>query len=370
MNVHISGAVAMTMALLATPTSAQPRPPRSTCPDLSVLRPTATSTTPGTAARVASDALLAEGRALTRTLSHETVAKAITTFEQAVRADPNNAAAYIALARTHTQSQRYLSVPKKVAQARARESLDKGRRLSPENIDGLHLLADVVVSNTHDYACAKRILESALSLDPRNARSHHYYSQLLSGFGQFDLAFKHADSAIAFADAPTRAFVQSNQGRPRYMAGQYDWVLTQYMASDHNAPLAHFYRSLADGSMGKFREALSEAEAYLSGDPARDAGGLGMVALAYANAGQKDSARVLLNELLQRDARGEHVVEYRIAAVYSVLGEQDKAFQWLDKQIEDAEGLGSWLVWLNYDPIWKQMRKDPRWKGVQTRAGW
>ena len=51
-----------------------------------------------------------------------------------------------------------------------------------------------------------------------------------------------------------------------------------------------------------------------------------MIALAYANAGQKDKARELLNDLLERDARGEHVVEYRIAAVYEVLGERDEAF--------------------------------------------
>ena len=52
-----------------------------------------------------------------------------------------------------------------------------------------------------------------------------------------------------------------------------------------------------------------------------------MLALAYANAGEKEEAREALNELLQRDARGEHVVEYRIAAVYEVLGERDQAFK-------------------------------------------
>jgi hypothetical protein len=77
-----------------------------------------------------------------------------------------------------------------------------------------------------------------------------------------------------------------------------------------------------------------------------------------------------LNELLQRDARGEHVVEYRIAAVYEVLGERDEAFRWLGKDIDDRDGLGSWLVWLNYDPLWKEMRKDRRWKDIQKRAGW
>lgn len=370
MKLRFSIAVAMTLVFVAASTSAQPGSPLPSCPDVSSLRSTALESTPATAARVASDERVAEGRAAARTLTGETVAKAIATFEQAVRIDPTNAAAYIALARAHTQSQRYLSVPKKDAQARARASLDRGRQLHPESIDGLHLLTDVVLSNTHDYACAKRILESALQLAPKDARSHHYYSQLLSGMGQFDLAFQHADTAIAYADADTRTFVLRNLGRPRYMAGQYDWVITKYLASDPDVPLRHFYRSLAYGGKGMFAEALDAAKAYQLGDPGRDAGGVAMIALAYANAGQQDSARALLRELLQRDARGEHVVEYRIAAVYAVLGERDEAFRWLRKEVDDTDGLGSWLLWLNHDPIWKEMRRDRRWKGIQNRAGW
>ena len=95
-----------------------------------------------------------------------------------------------------------------------------------------------------------------------------------------------------------------------------------------------------------------------------------MIALAYANAGQKDKARELLSDLLQRDARGEHVVEYRIAAVYEALGERDEAFRWLGKDVDDRDGLGSWLVWLNYDPVCTAARKDPRFKEIQRRAGW
>ena len=326
--------------------------------------------TPKTAEEIASEKLVAEGQAATRTFSGETVAKAISLFEQAVRTDPKNAAAYVFLARAHMQSQRYMSVPKKIAQARAWENLSKGRELDPANIDGLHLLADQVIANNGDYKCAKQILEAALKSDPQNARSNHYYSQLLSGMGKFDLAFQYADKAIAVADADTRNFVLSNAGRPRYMAGQYDWVLTKYLESNPNAPLAHFYRSLAFGAKGMFQEALDEAKKYQVGERGGDAGGIGMIALAYANAGQREKAHELLSELLQRDARGEHVVEYRIAAVYEVLGERDEAFRWLGKAIDDRDGIGSWLVWLNYDPVWKEMRKDPRFKDIQKRAGW
>jgi tetratricopeptide (TPR) repeat protein len=119
-----------------------------------------------------------------------------------------------------------------------------------------------------------------------------------------------------------------------------------------------------------FREALDEAHAYQAVDPARDAGGIGMIALAYANAGQKDKARKLLKDLLERDARGEHVVEYRVAAVYEALSERDQAIRWLNKDVDDRDGLGSWLLWLNYDPVWNRARKDPRFKAIQKRAGW
>jgi len=154
------------------------------------------------------------------------------------------------------------------------------------------------------------------------------------------------------------------------MAGQYDWVLTRYLEATPDAPLAHFYRSLAFGAKGMFREALEEAKAYQAMEGGRDAGGVGMIALAYANAGQRDKAREVLSDLLARDSRGEHVVEYRIAAVYEALGERDEAFRWLTKDVDDRDGLGSWLMWLNHDPAWNAPRQDPRFKEIQKRAGW
>ena len=368
-NVYV-GIGAMMLFSFVGSVTAQQRLIRAGCPAVTVQKTAVRGNGQMTAERAASDKLVAEGQVATRTFSGETVAQAISLFEQAVRADPKNAPAYIFLARAHTQSQRYMSVPKKIAQARGWENLSKGRELEPANIDGLHFLADQVMANNGDYKCAKKILEASLKIDSQNARSNHYYSQLLSGMGKFDLAFQYADKAVAYADADTRNFVLSNAGRPRYMAGQYDWVLTKYLESNPNAPLAHFYRSLAFGAKGMFQEALDEAKKYQAGERGSDAGGVGMIALAYANAGQKDKAREVLNELLQRDARGEHVVEYRIAAVYEVLGERDEAFRWLGKDIDDRDGIGSWLVWLNYDPVWKEMRKDPRFKDIQKRAGW
>ena len=345
---------------------------RPGCPDLTTLQATAPDVDerPGEGT---ADTLVAEARSVTLSMSDVALTKAMSLYEQAIRADPRNAAAHIGLARAHLSSQRYLSVPKDVAHARAWAELAKGRELAPGNVDGLYALADQVFLANRDYACALRIFEAALRLEPRNARTHYWISELLAGMGQFERAFEHTGKALALADSDARDSITRNIGRQRYMAGQYDWVIdhyADYLKTKPGFSLAHFYRSLAYGAKGEFDTALVEARLSMPEAPKGDAGGIGMLALAYANAGQQDNARELLKELLDRDARGEHVVEYRIAAVYEVLGERDLALQWLRKEIDDRGGLFSWMLWLNHDPVWSSMRSDPRFREIQQRAGW
>jgi tetratricopeptide (TPR) repeat protein len=364
---------AMVLLLFVGTAAAQQADFPTRCPSLPGQKSVVKRDAPKTPAQITADQLVAEAQTAMSSPSRDNVAKAILLAQQAVKSDSDNVAAYLVLARAHAASRRYMDVPKKVAAPRAWEDLSRARALDPANIEGLYLLADQIVARKQDYGCAKKILERALKFDPQNARTNYYYSQLLSGMGKFDLAIQYADKAIAVADADSRNFVTVNAGRLRYMAGKYDWVLAhyaKYLEANPNHWLAHFYRSLAFGAKGQFAEALVEAKKAMPDAPKGDAGGIGMLALAYANAGQKEQAREHLNELLQRDARGEHVVEYRIAAVYEVLGERDEAFRWLGKDIDDRDGLGSWLVWLNYDPVWKEMRKDRRWKDIQKRAGW
>ncbi len=362
------------MFCLLTAVAGGSRAATADCPDLSALQATSIVESSKTPEQLAADKRVAEAREVTSSgLSDLTLAKAISLYEEAIRVDPQNAPAYLYLANAHLSSQRYLSVPKKIAHARAWENLKKGRKLEPANVYGLHALVDQAFIATNDYRCAKRILETALRLEPNNARTHRLYAELLSGMGEFDQAFEHADRAVALAERDERRNVALNLGRPRFMAGQYDWVLDHYetyLKETPGAGLAHFYRSLAFGAKGEYEQALVEAKLAQPEAPAGDAGGVAMLAMAYANAGQPKDARKLLAELLGRDARGEHVVEYRIAAVYEALGERDQALKWLEKEIEDRSGVGSWLLWLNQDPVWTAMREDPRFKEIQRRAGW
>lgn len=191
-------------------------------------------------------------------------------------------------------------------------------------------IADRIIFRNRDWECSKKILELALRFDPQDPRTNFYYAQILGGMGKFDMALQHAAKALEVADGESRNFVMVNAGRLRYMAGQYDWVLAhdaKCLELNPAANLAFFYRGLAFGAKGQFQEALVQAKK--STPVSGDAGGVGALALAYANAGQTERAREALEELLRRDAPREHVVAYRIAAAYEVLGERGQALLWL-----------------------------------------
>ncbi len=55
-----------------------------------------------------------------------------------------------------------------------------------------------------------------------------------------------------------------------------------------------------------------------------------------------------------------------IAADYALLGEKDKAFEWLDRAVRDREGA---LMYLKVDDRFDALRSDPRLKNVVRSVG-
>ena len=58
---------------------------------------------------------------------------------------------------------------------------------------------------------------------------------------------------------------------------------------------------------------------------------------------------------------------YRIAFVYAGLGDNDQAFEWLEKAFEERSDL---LVYLNVDPALDRLRSDPRLTDLARRVGY
>jgi hypothetical protein len=61
----------------------------------------------------------------------------------------------------------------------------------------------------------------------------------------------------------------------------------------------------------------------------------------------------------------DHLCSDVVAACYALLGEQDQAFVWLNKEYEVRSG----LVFLKADPVWDKLRSDPRFEDLLRRIG-
>ena len=72
--------------------------------------------------------------------------------------------------------------------------------------------------------------------------------------------------------------------------------------------------------------------------------------------GQRQRAQETLAHL-KALSRSRYVTAYGVALVYAGLGDRERAFEWLDKGIQERT---HGLVWLKLDPRWEGLRRDPR----------
>jgi len=89
------------------------------------------------------------------------------------------------------------------------------------------------------------------------------------------------------------------------------------------------------------------------------------IALVYAQAGRRNDALKLLDEYLM-SIKGKPVDSFGVAEVYSVLGEKESAFEWLDRAVHDH---ASYTAWLKVDQPLDNIRSDPRFKEYLKKVG-
>ncbi len=111
-------------------------------------------------------------------------------------------------------------------------------------------------------------------------------------------------------------------------------------------------------------EAIAELQRglELSGEVTEDMAALGH---AYGLAGKKAEAQDILQRLKEISKR-RYVSSFDIGLVHAGLGENDAAFEWLEKAYEER---AYWLVLLNADPRLDSLRPDSRFRDLLGRVG-
>ena len=283
--------------------------------------------------------------------------EAITFYEQAVKADPKFALAFVELSRAwmtlgYSEPD---GISNKELLPHAKAAALKAVALDKQMTDAHLALAGLHYSIEYDWANAERAFKLAIQLAPNHATAHGSYAAYLGSMGRFDEALAEANKADELMPSRATDFVLA---RIYYSMHRYEEA-TEYskrsVEKEENL-LGHFLLGFVYVAQQQYDEAISEFKrAARFGN---NAGALAALAYAYAMGGKKDEALKILDEL-KTSHQGATIVPYRIAAVYLALGDKDQAIEWLKK---DYEVKDNWMNQPKVDPVMDPLRSDPRFQ--------
>lgn len=288
-------------------------------------------------------------------------------FERAIAADPGHAASHAGLAELYAAAGLTGIYPLNAAMARVKSLAAKALELD-SRLAAAHS-ARALAFSIHDwnFAAAEEQFRRSLDLGPGLAHTHHWYAVgawlPLGMIGRAVLELK-----VAREFAPHSAMIHTDLA----------WVLCLDRRHQEALECARRALDLAPGFFGAHwvlgqiyeaqnkidvAQAAYEQAARLYG-PDLVPGVAASQAYACALAGKKSEAVRRLEVLIDNARSGG--LALAVATVHLGLGEIDRAFEWLDKAVQEREG---GLIWLNVNQRFAQLCGDPRFQNIVAQIG-
>jgi TolB-like protein/DNA-binding winged helix-turn-helix (wHTH) protein len=291
----------------------------------------------------------------------EELRKAGQLFQHSIDADPAFVAAYIGLAEAHHNVFWPSSDDLAIMQASAEKALE----LDPTSSDA-HFEVGESKSEAWDWIGAREEFRRAIELNPNNAYAHDYLGSTLNTLGQMDEGLKEHE--IAQQLDPNRDHLSS----ALYLRGEYDRSieLLQRMEEAHpDNGVYPYFLSVNYAQKGMHAQSIQELLKFLrifgfSGAATR-------VERAFANSGWDGALRQEAKEWEQLMVAKQAYAPGTLAQVYVWLGNNDRAFYWLEQGIEHRQLGSSDAVLENtkIDPSLAPLRSDPRFKVLLRQMG-
>jgi eukaryotic-like serine/threonine-protein kinase len=281
-------------------------------------------------------------------------------FEQAIARDTTYALAYAGLADSYAVLAAFGYLEPKQAYAKAKPAalkaiaLDSTLAEAHTSLGFTHLYYDL------DPASAKREFDRAIALDPRYATAHLFNAWYYLVTGQFDNAIHEVE--IALDIEPLSLIINTRLGTTERYAGRYDEAekqLRKTLELDANFPVALDELARILASRGDYKDASVSAKR------AADLGyvhGTGILGYALAMSGNRAGAERIVNALIAK-SKSEYVAPFDIGMIYTGLGNDSAAIEWLSrcKEVRDHEASH-----LRFDPLLKRLRRDPRFVAIAS----
>jgi len=210
-----------------------------------------------------------------------------------------------------------------------------------------------------DLEAAARNFSRALALDPTNPDILSTSASLAQNLGRMDEAIQLKEYLVARDPVNVRG--QYNLGISYVFADRYDEAVESFQAALRLSPDligGHYFIGVCRLLQGDAEEALSSFSQEAD-EEYRVKG----TALAFFALGRTAEYEAALQEL--REGWGEQWPS-EVAHVYAWTGDQDSAFEWLDRAVAaNEDGITDQFLW----PWFRPLRDDPRWERFRERTG-
>jgi serine/threonine protein kinase/tetratricopeptide (TPR) repeat protein len=304
-----------------------------------------------------------QGSFLWNRFTSESVKEAIRRYEEALAIDPNYAAAYAGLADSYVMLANHHILPPREGYSLGRKAAERGLSLD-ESLAELHTsLGWIHRLFDWDWPAAERESLRAVQLNPGYAFGRSRYALLLSGMGRHEEAIAEAQRAHELD--PLNLLTYTVVGDTLFYARRFDRSVVPYrkcLELDPTFGAAHTDLARSLEHLGRADEAIEEFVRGTAGPDGRSRPSSGL-AILYARAGRQDDARSTL-ESVQALAQKQFVSPYGIASYYAVIGDNDRALDWLEKAYAERDGT---LVWLKVHPRLDGLRGEPRFRDLVAR---
>jgi TolB-like protein/Flp pilus assembly protein TadD len=302
--------------------------------------------------------------ALDKSNSRQGLEESIVYFERAIKMDPTFAPAYVGVASASSGlGTVFIGASPGQTRPQVISAARKALELDPNLTEAHVLLADVLQEQWR-WTEAETEYRRALELNPNDADAY-------AGLALWLVCRGRTDEAVVSAKRGRELDPLAVSGHSiawiLFQSRRYDEAIRELRSAlalepnDAEALLFLGFTLVANNQPGDAIPVLEKAISVSKGSPAAT----GVLVRAYSHAGRRGDARRLLAELQQRKKAG-YVPAGAFVNAYLGLGENDRAFDWLEQAYQEQSNI---LQFLKVHPYFDPIRSDPRFADLVRRTG-
>ncbi len=293
----------------------------------------------------------------------EDINTAISLYEKALALDPNYAEAHLGLAGCYSFLGTIAFIPFEEGWKKTINHTNQALALNGQSSGVHYQLSNQAFFIECDFNKALIEGNKAIELNPNNAEAQQNISFLYTLAGDREKSSFHLE--IALSINPLSEETHFFRAYYHYMTEDYPQALEMVdqclFANDKNIP-AHSIKASCLIQLGRFDEALNyfdniPTEVILQGEKT------GLIGLAYALKRDTINASIYLKKLIAQSKEEDgFAADSYLFMMYVVIGDLDKAFEWVKQAIENKSS----LLFIRYvDPIVNALKKDSRYKAFK-----